>query len=304
MRTLTTEQFINKAKNIHGNKYNYLKTNYIKSLIPVDIICPYHGSFWQKPNIHLSGCGCPDCAKRTSNTSADEFIKKANLIHDGKYNYTNIIYKNRTTKIEIICPTHGSFFQTPNNHLNGQGCPNCAKQKMGRRSVFENVIKKANEVHCHKYDYSKSKYVNGRTDIEIICPHHGSFWQKPEYHLVGNGCPKCKSSRLEMSVRHTLQKLNIDFKEQVKFDWLIYKKQQTIDFYIPSLKLGIECQGQQHFKPIKIFGGHTGFDMVIKRDQNKNQLCKEHGVQIMYINFSDKNIDEIIKQHIRGYLGY
>lgn len=304
MKTLTTKQFINKAKNIHGDKYNYLKTNYIKSLEPVEIICPIHGSFWQKPNIHLSGCGCPGCAKRLPNTSADEFIKKANLIHSGKYNYTNVVYKNRTTKIEIICPIHGSFFQTPNNHLNGRGCPGCAKQKMGRRSLFEDVAQRANIVHCHKYDYSKSKYINGRTDIEIICPVHGSFWQKPEYHLAGNGCPKCKSSRLEMDVRRVLQSLNIDFEEQVKFDWLTYKKQQTLDFYIPSLKLGIECQGQQHFKPVKIFGGDAGFDMIIKRDQNKNQLCEKHGIQMIYINFSDKNIDEIIKQHIRGYLGY
>lgn len=123
----------------------------------------------------------------------DEFINKAKAIHGNKYAYSKVEYKNSQTKVCIICPKHGDFYQNPNNHLNGKGCPKCKREASSLRhlSSIDDFILKAKLVHCGKYDYSRVKYVNAKTPIEIICPIHGVFEQIPNYHLDGCGCKKC-----------------------------------------------------------------------------------------------------------------
>lgn len=91
----------------------------------VCIICPKHGEFWQTPSGHLSGKGCPKCYKESRSSTTEEFINKAREIHGNKYDYSKVNYVNAYTKVCIICPKHGEFWQIPANHLNGHGCPNC-----------------------------------------------------------------------------------------------------------------------------------------------------------------------------------
>ena len=123
--------------------------------------------------------------------TTEEFIQEAKTIHGDKYDYSKVEYKNAYTKICIICPNHGEFWQTPSHHLSGQGCPKCnGKLKYTK----ENFIKKAREIHKDKYDYSKIKYVNAHTGICIICPDHGEFWQLPCNHLKGCGCGLCANN--------------------------------------------------------------------------------------------------------------
>lgn len=125
-KKLTTEQFIEKAKEIHGDKYDYSKVNYINSHSEIEIICPIHGSFFQKAYIHLQGHGCPKCVDRKIQLkSLKNFVEDAKKIHGDKYDYSLVDYKNSKTKIKIICPEHGTFEQTPNAHLRGNGCPCC-----------------------------------------------------------------------------------------------------------------------------------------------------------------------------------
>ena len=186
-KKLTTEEFIDKARKVHGDKYDYSKVEYVKSQTPVCIICPEHGEFWQKPNIHLSGCGCSKCGGSTKLTT-EEFIDKARKVHGDKYDYSKVEYINNQTPVCIICPEHGEFWNTPNHHLNGQGCSKCCNNKKGTINEF---IKKARKIHGDKYDYSKAEYINRKTRICIICPEHGEFWQRPYGHLYGSGCPKC-----------------------------------------------------------------------------------------------------------------
>ena len=184
-------KFIEKAKQVHGDKYDYSKVNYIDSHTKVCIICPIHGEFWQIPNSHLKGKGCSKCGiinatlKRRSKT--EEFINKAREVHGNKYDYSKVEYLNNHTKVCIICPIHGEFWQTPYSHLK-HGCPKCSNNK---RLTTEEFIEKSRKVHGDKYDYSKVKYINNSTKVCIICPIHGEFWQKPQNHMQGKGCLKC-----------------------------------------------------------------------------------------------------------------
>jgi len=132
-RSDTTEGFIERAKLVHGDRYDYAKVDYLNQLTKVEIVCPDHGSFWQLPSAHLNGINCSKCSdivsgqKRTLTTA--EFIEKARALHGDKYDYSKVNYRTNHGKVEIICPEHGSFFQSAANHTNSShqaGCPGCA----------------------------------------------------------------------------------------------------------------------------------------------------------------------------------
>jgi hypothetical protein len=117
--------FVNLANKIHNRKYDYSLCNYINSYTKVEIVCCLHGSFWQKPIKHTyRKNGCPKC-NGINKLTKDKFIKKAILIHNKLYDYSKVSYINSHSKVEIICKQHGSFWQTPTNHLSGQKCPYC-----------------------------------------------------------------------------------------------------------------------------------------------------------------------------------
>ena len=124
-----------------------------------------------------------------------EFIEKANKIHNNKYDYSKVEYTNNKTKVCIICPTHGEFWQIPNSHLLNHGCPKCAveKRKETQKIPINKFIEKSKLIHKDKYDYSKVKYELIKDKVEIICPEHGSFFQRAQDHLNGHGCAKCNS---------------------------------------------------------------------------------------------------------------
>ena len=199
MKKINTEEFIEKAKQIHGDKYDYSKSTYETSEKKLCIICPKHGEFWQTPYVHNNlKCGCPVCGQERVNDSKrltkEDFIKKAKKIHGDKYDYSKVKYVNNRTEVCIICPEHGEFWQKPYVHLKGNGCHKCSLDK--KRSLFsdgrEKFIEKAKKVHNNKYDYSKVDYVNAKTEVCIICLEHGEFWQTPYLHIVSKyGCPKC-----------------------------------------------------------------------------------------------------------------
>jgi len=193
----TTEELVDEFNIIHDFKYDYSLVDYINSKTEVKIICPKHGLFTQIPHSHLRGHGCDECAverrtiKQTSNT--EEFANKSDKIHDNKYDYSGVYYINSKTEVEIICPKHGAFPQTPNDHLGGAGCPECAREQsaLKQTSTTEEFNGKADKIHDHKYDYSLVEYVDSYTEVNIICPEHGVFSQRPNDHLQGHGCYEC-----------------------------------------------------------------------------------------------------------------
>lgn len=193
------DKFIEKAREVHGDKYNYSKVEYKKVTDKVCIICPEHGEFYQEARKHYSGQGCPKCAsqemKIKRSYTTDYFIKKAKEVHGNKYDYSKVEYIDSQTKVCIICPEHGEFWIRPDAHIFNRGCPKCGNLRKGiiKKLTQEEFIQKAKEVHGHKYDYSKVKYVNNYTKVCIICPEHGEFWQSPYSHINGSSCPKCAS---------------------------------------------------------------------------------------------------------------
>jgi len=198
MRKLTTEEFIEKAKQVHGDKYDYSLVKYTGANNKVNIICPHHGEFEQSPYNHTNlGQGCPICrydkSSKSLSSNTEEFIKKAKKVHGDKYDYSKSVYTNSITKLIVICKKHGEFKVTPNNHLRNRICPKCSMENKIKKlsSNTEEFIKKAKKVHGDKYDYSKVVYNNRKSPIIIICPEHGEFEQIADYHLSGRGCQKC-----------------------------------------------------------------------------------------------------------------
>ena len=234
MKTDKTKEFIAKAKAVHGDKYDYSKVNYVDCNTKVTIICPSHGEFEQAPRTHLSGRGCPDCAKQRMTT--EEFIEKAKKVHGDKYDYSKVKYVNKDTKVTIICPTHGEFEQNPRSHLTGQGCPSCGGNK---KLTTEEFVERARIVHGDKYDYSKVDYVNNNTKVTIICPTHGEFEQKPSGHLTGRGCPYC-SGKKKLTTEEFIEKAR-----KVHGDKYDYSKVNYVDC---STKVTIICPTHGEFE--------------------------------------------------------
>ncbi len=290
---LTNEQFIAKAREIHGNKYDYSKVEYINNHTKICIICPQHGEFWQRPNSHLDGCGCKLCGinKSASNRTlqTEEFIRKAKEIHGNKYDYSKVEYINAKNKVCIICPQHGEFWQAPFNHLNSNGCGKCGRIEYAKNhnKGVENFITDSKKVHGNKYDYSKVEYINATTKVCIICPEHGEFWQRPMEHLNGCGCPKCNESRLEREIRQLLEDNKIKYVYQCSSKDLNWLGRQSLDFYLPKYNLAIECQGSQHFFVQKDdLYNHT---KTVERDIKKYVKCTSNGVRLLYYSDIEPN---------------
>jgi len=180
----TEEQFLQKANEVHNNKYTYL--NYTALSKKLTVICQTHGTFEQTGSKHLKGFGCRKCVHDSLRFSTEYFIDRANKVHNHKYDYSKTIYHHSHEEVIIICNKHGEFTQIAREHLKSHGCPACAHS-----NTYEEFIKKANKVHHHKYDYSKTNYIGCRIKITIVCPFHGEFKQTPEQHLIGTNCPKC-----------------------------------------------------------------------------------------------------------------
>ncbi len=351
VRKLTgnSQTFIEKAKKIHGDKYDYSKVEYVNAKTKVCIICSEHGEFWQRPCEHLSKNGCPECAniirkhsrrklktteefiiectkkygdrydfsktiyngankpivvfdkikkcefttRPTSLLTKDystktrinkeNFVEKAIAIHGDKYVYDNTEYINTATKISYVCPKHGVIEQLPLNHLR-YGCRYCSREIMSAKasSNVEEFIKKAKMIHGEQYDYSKVNYINNHTKVCIICPEHGEFWQTPSKHLIGNGCPKCKRSYLEKELSLFLDANHIEYIEQYTKPFLKNGRGvQKLDFYLPKYNIAIECQGIQHFLDV-FYINSKKTNSNIKRDIAKYNKCKSNGIPILY----------------------
>jgi len=301
----TIEQFIIKAKIIHGNKYDYSKVDYVNCHANIIIICPLHGEFTQSPSRHLSGHGCTKCGEiagsfKQKNT-IEYFIERAREIHGNKYDYSKVVYVNYYTDVIIICPIHGEFSQRPNVHISGSGCQECSGCK---HLNIEKFIINSIRVHGNKYDYSKVIYINNYTKVTIICPIHGEFSKTPTDHIHHkSGCPKCKSSKGEKLISLILDNNKIKYIQQKIFKNCINPKTNwplKFDFDLPEYNTLIEYNGIQHY-------GHIGYwhrngetlESQQYRDEIKKQYAISHGYKYLVIKYTDKNIEEILKRELK-----
>ena len=277
------EKMLKRCNEIHQNKYDYSKVKYINSNTKIEIICPEHGSFFQLMSAHKSGSGCPNCAKNLKYTK-ERVLEKMNSIHNKVeqiYAYDLTEYKNTNQKIKIKClrdENHGFFEQTIVSHIFGMGCPHCAKNI---KHTKEQVLEQFRKVHQNKYDYSKVKYVNSNTKIEIICPEHGSFFQQPKVHKRNSGCPKC-SGNFKFSTEEIIEKFKQTHNNKYDYSKVLYNGDNQ--------KVEIVCPEHGSFFPIP-FNHKRGSGCPQCIHNSKEEflinLFKEYNINYLY---RDRNL--------------
>jgi Zn finger protein HypA/HybF involved in hydrogenase expression len=294
--------FLEKAKSVHGNKYDYSLVEYKTNATKVKIICEKHGVFEQRPNDHISKkCGCPKCGGKNKSFLVD-ILPKFVKVHGEKYDYSKSQYKSDGKNIIIICPIHGEFEQKVNIHLLGSGCPKCGniKKSEKNRKSHNKFIIDAQNVHGDKFDYSEVRYLNGRTKIKIKCKSHGIFEQIPQSHLIGRGCPVCNESKGELKIREYLEKNNIEYVHQKRFKDCKDKRPLPFDFYLPKHKCCIEFDGKQHKSDKHGWFGnsnpHQCHQQLLKHDMIKTKYCNDNNLKLIRIEHKDTIEKKINKE--------
>lgn len=230
-------------------------------------------------------------------------IKSKNIkiiIDSVKIHKNNKIFKNELFK--CICNKHGVFETTYNKILNSKyyGCIECKKefhiQKLIKNGELnrKNLISKFIEIHGNQYDYSLVDLTGKLKKIKIICPKHGIFEMMPSLHLRGEGCKLCNQDKLNCE-RRLGELLKNNFKNlEIIQQYHGILKRQSLDYYFPKYRIGIEYQGSQHFVQNKYFNDERhSLSKTKELDYKKFKICKENNIKIFYFTFSNqfKNIE-------------
>ena len=264
---------IEKFNKKHNNKYNYSLVEYINNRTKIKIIYPIHGIFEQIPENHKKQ-GCPKCA-RNKILSKEQFIERSNKIHNNKYDYSLVEYINIHTKVKILCPEHGEFLQEPKSHMSGCGCSFCDDNK--RKTNIKDFIKKSQEIHSNKYDYSLVKYINNHTKIKIIYPQHGIFTQTPYKHMNRKqGCPSCNGG-IKFNTEIFISKSKDIHGE--KYDY------SSVNYINSSTKVEIICKIHGIFKQIP-----------------NNHISKKYGCPYCNESHGEKEICKILNNNNINYI--
>ena len=303
------EEFIDRAVERHGPFYDYSLSQYNGYKKPVTVVCPVHGKFSQIAGKHLAGNGCPVCKKgrivrkyksKTREERFAEWLARSSEKHKGFYNYDKVVFHDSKTPVEIVCPEHGSFLQTPNNHVNGGcRCPVCADES--KKALFmkpsegwiDGFIKAHGEA---KYDYSGTGEISScLQSIPIVCPAHGVFRQQAYVHLSGHGCPKCSHK--------------VSTPEDELYEWLtgilpgetvIRSTRKVIspyelDLYVPGRRVAVEFNGtywHSDARKSKLF------------HQKKSLLCRDKGILLVHVYEYDWVLrQDACKRLLTGKLG-
>lgn len=286
----TTEDFINEANKKWNFKYDYSNTKYNGRLKKITYKCPEHGIIEQSAKLHLKS-GCQYCNGRgISKYTKESFIKKANLVHNNFYDYSNIIFNNINDKISIECPVHGLFEQKAANHINSKnGCPKCNGGVKNTQSEF---IEKASSIHNDTFDYKNLIYKNSHSKIKITCKKHGEFEQLAYMHLKTKlSCPKCVAENTSSQTEKEI----INFIKQYYENKIIPNDRnilgyKEVDIYLPDIKLGIEFHGN-YWHTEEFVGKNYHF--------NKADLANKNGITLFQIFEHEwENKKTIIKSKI------
>ena len=233
--------------------------------------------------------------------NTETIIKKFISIHGNHYDYSKVNFIKTTEKVCIVCPFHGEFYQTPNAHLKGQGCPVCGKEKKRISKTYTNkdFINKSKKIYGDLYDYSEVNYVNSKEKVCIICKEHGNFYIEPNAFLMGRGCPKCgnsnKGKRKSAFMKDVIEYIySIEDKKNVITNYSF--NDENIDIFISNRNVGI------NFISLK---KHNEKYVSDKRYfQKKSDLLEKHKIQLIHI-FEDEWRDKknICKSRINNILG-
>jgi len=262
----TNDKFIEDAKSVHGDKYDYSKTEYVGAASKVIIICPIHGEFEQLAEKHTRGNGCAKCSVDRQRDGIDRFLEKAKSMHGDKYDYSKVEYVNTDTKVTIICPKHGEFLQAPNSHYK-HGCMQCRVD--GSRYSKEEFVKISSGIHQNKYDYSESIYTLGKNKITIICPVHGKFLQSATEHMNGKGCKKCYHERNVLTQDTFLEKAKNIHGDKYDYSFAKYNGGKTPVVLVCKKHGKFEQKARLHLV------GHGCPICARESARNKNSISKQ-----------------------------
>jgi hypothetical protein len=285
-----------------GTDYGYDQSTFTTKNNPIRVNCLTHGLFDTTPAKHLKGAGCPKC-KITARgkirpRSTEDFVFKANMLHQNKYDYSEVVYKSSKVPIKIKCPVHGNFTQTPNDHITTKGCEKCGIENRASqlRLGTDSFIQKAKAAHQNSYTYDKVKY--GKTNSEkvlITCKKHGDFQQTPMHHLSGGGCPKCSFARISSQEKELGLFLKSIYSGPVIFNDRVVLAGKELDIFLPEINVAIEFNGLYWHSFSKVGKNHH---------LEKTLKCIEQGVRLLHIWSDDwENRQDIVKNHIKSVLG-
>jgi hypothetical protein len=238
---LSPDEFLRRAIEVHGDRYDYSNMIFNSTKEKITIICKVHGEFRQRPLHHLSSTGCSLCSNelkginQTGRQSKPKifntttFITKAKEVHGSKFNYSKVNYTTSNTKVIILCPDHGEYEQTPNNHLFGYGCKLCGKSSTSTILKLTTVdfISKAKKAHANKYDYSKVSYISSTVKVTLSCKRHGDWETMPYHHLSGSGCPMCHEESKCLSLNDFISNAKKIHGEYFDYSKSVYKNNNT-----------------------------------------------------------------------------
>ena len=313
--TKTHEQFMEKfyEKNIHAQDIEILGT-YINRAAKIKCKCKIDGHEWQStPNSLLQGCGCPKCGgtgKLTHKQFIEKFKKQNKHAHDIEILGT---YINMQTKIKCRCKIDGYEWETiPSVLLSNHGCPKCAIKIIREKQCdsHEEFLNKLYEKNIQAQNIEIiGTYYNRNTKILCrckVCEHE--WYTQPQILLMGSGCPKCNTSKGEKRIANYLDNLDIAYiYDKPYFKDLVSVKGRLLrpDFIIPSLKIWIEYDGEQHFNPTDFTGAMSEqqiqeqFKYIQENDQIKNQYAKDNNWTLIRIPFTEyDNIEQILAEYI------
>lgn len=297
------KQWIMDCTNIHDGKYDYSSVEFELQSDKVTIICPIHGSFTQRADVHRKGHGCWECRNQSitgvPRLSVDNFLELAAQKHDNKYLYDQNTYTRREDYVTIICPEHGPFEQKAHAHLSGQGCPQCAilKNNDSKRNSIEDFIQQSQFHHADRYDYSKSEYHGVMSKIEIVCREHGSFWQAAGDHMRGYGCPACSAGNyVSKPEKELVEFIRENYQGEIRTSVRDLISPQELDIYLPEHNLAIEYCG------LYWHSEKAGKNQMYHA--NKHDECKKKGIRLITI-FEDEWVEKttIVKSTLRHFLG-
>lgn len=230
-RRLTTAEFIEKAKAVHGDIYDYSKVVYTRTIDPVVIICKVHGEFSMKPNHHLCGHKCAKCVGGVL-LDGNTLLAKIQDKYGDTYDYTRFVYVNSKTKSIFGCKKHGWFSILPHNLLN-RGCPKCniEKQRIDRRRDVDDFLATANKKHNYKFKYIIDDWRGSRSKIKIICPIHGEFEMVAIIHLRKHGCSMCgmesRAEQRKTPIEEFITKAKSIHGNKYDYSHVLYKNNKT-----------------------------------------------------------------------------
>lgn len=280
----TQDDFIRKAKSVHGDKYDYSLVEYVKSTVPVKIKCKKCGGvFEQKPVMHIAGHGCNICNPQHNRLTNEQFVEKVKAKHPTIEVLTE--YKGNNEKVTVRCTKHNHTFDTtPHRLAQMHGCKYCYYERSSdfRRNDPNEVYARINKEHNGKYILPniEEEYKTNKSKLTVICPIHGEFRSTANKLLKGRGCPNCNESHDERHFSQLLDALGVKYERQKMFDWL---GMHRLDFHITGTDLAFEIQGEFHFRSMTIKGKRVGANNQVVFDERKAGLCAENGIRIVYL---------------------